>query len=77
MLYWFSPGSIIVTMLVLHVSCLLISPSVPVELYCRDHVAGKKSLLADGGDYDSSSLREKEATWTVVTIKFGVEKSMF
>ncbi len=62
------------TMLLLHVSCLLISPSVPMELYCRDHVAGKESLLADGGDYDSSSLREKEATWTVVTNKFRVEK---
>jgi hypothetical protein len=63
-------------MLVLRVSCLLILPSVPVELYCRDHVAGK-SLLADNGDYDSSSLRENEAIWTVVTNKFGVEKSMF
>jgi hypothetical protein len=40
-LYWFRPGSIIVTMLVLRVSWLLISPSVPVELYCRDLVAGK------------------------------------
>ncbi len=62
------------TMLLLHVSCLLISPSVPMELYCTDHVAGKESLLADGGDYDSSSLREKEATWTVVTNKFRLEK---
>jgi hypothetical protein len=44
--------------------------------YCRDHVAGKESLLADGGDYDSSSLREKEATWTVVTNKFRVEKKV-
>jgi hypothetical protein len=35
---------------------------------------GKESLLADGGDYYSSSLREKEATWTVVTNKFRVEK---
>ncbi len=61
------------TMLLLQVSCLLISPSVPVELYCRD-LAGKESLLADGGHYDSSSLREKEATWTVVTNKFRVKK---
>jgi hypothetical protein len=45
-----------------------------MELYCTDHVAGKESLLADGGDYDSSSLREKEATWTVVTNKFRLEK---
>ncbi len=62
------------TMLLLHVSCLLISPSVPMELYCRDHVAGKESLLADGGDYDSSSLKEKEATWMVVTNQFRVKK---
>ncbi len=37
---------------------------------------GIQSLLADNGGYDPSSLREKEATWTVVTNKFGVEKSM-
>jgi hypothetical protein len=39
MRYWFSPGSIIVTILVLQVACSLISPSVLVKLYCRDHVA--------------------------------------
>jgi len=34
-------------------------------------------LLDDSGDYDSSSLREKEAQWMVVTNKFRVEKSMW
>jgi len=39
MLYWSHPSFIIVTILVLQVAYLLISPSVLVYLYYRDHVA--------------------------------------
>jgi hypothetical protein len=46
--YWFSPGSIIVTILVLQVACLLISPSVLVYLYCRE-INGKHKQ-AKGND---------------------------
>ncbi len=50
MLYWFSPGSIIVTILLLQVACLLISPSVLVYLYCREIIGKHKQ--AKGNDCD-------------------------
>jgi hypothetical protein len=52
-----------VTIFVLDVSCLLISPSVPYSV-----------LLGDVGDYDCSSLRKKEARQMVVANKSRVEK---
>jgi hypothetical protein len=57
MFYQFRPGSIIVTIFVLHpdVSCLLISPSVGVSAMAQI-MLGKSSLRGDMGDYDYSSL---------------------
>ncbi len=57
MFYQFRPGSIIVTIFVLHpdVSYLLISPSVGGSAMA-EIMLGKSSLLGDMDDYDYSSL---------------------